>query len=56
MGKVQDVAEAYMGIREGEPHPIMLRVVGVGRLARESGEMEAHRVRRYSWQFWRGGC
>lgn len=43
----------YMGIREGEPCPIMQMKVGVGRRRRESGEMEEVRVRMYSWQFCR---
>ena len=51
MGKGQAVAEAYMGIREGEPQPMMAMKVGVGRFRRESGVMEEVRVRRYSWQY-----
>lgn len=40
-----------MGIREGEPQPMMAMAVGVGRWRREEGVMEAVRVRMYSWQF-----
>lgn len=56
MGKGQEVAAVYMGIREGEPQPITAMKVGMGSWRRESEVMEAERVRRYSWQFWwRGG-
>ena len=41
-----------MGIKEGEPWPTMAMKVGVGRASRESGVMDAVRVRMYSWQFW----
>ena len=48
------VADWYIDIREGEPHPTMAMKVGVGRERREEGVMEAVRERTYSWQFcWR---
>lgn len=54
MGKGQEVADWYMGMREGSPWPIMAMNVGVGRLRREEEEMEVVRVRMYSWQFYSG--
>lgn len=51
MGNGQPVEEAYIGIREGAPCPIMQMKVGVGRRRRDSGVMDAVRVRMYSWQF-----
>ena len=56
MGKGQLVVDAYMGIREGEPQPIMQMKVGVGRERREEGDMESWRVRMYSWQFYFAVC
>lgn len=56
MGNGQDVAVAYMGIRLGEPHPITEIKVGGSRERRESGVMEAERVRRYSWQLPQKKC
>jgi len=41
-----------MGIRAGEPHPMMAMKVGMGRCSRVEGEMDCVRVRRYSWQFY----
>jgi hypothetical protein len=40
-----------MGIREGEPQPMMAMKVGTGREWRVGGEIEAVRVRVNSWQF-----
>lgn len=52
MGKGHAVSEAYMGMREGEPWPIIAMNVGVGRFRRVLGVMpERERERTYSWQF-----
>jgi hypothetical protein len=40
-----------MGIREGEPQPMMAMKVGTGREWRVEGGIEAVRVRVNSWQF-----
>jgi len=48
MGKGQEVSVAYMGIREGEPQPMMAMKVGVGRCRRLSGVMDFVNVRTYS--------
>lgn len=56
MGKGQEVASAYMGIKEGEPHPTTEINVGVGRDRRSEGESDAERVRRYSWQLPQKKC
>lgn len=56
MGNGQPVEEAYMGIREGAPCPIMQMKVGVGRRRRDSGVMEEVRVRMYSWQLPQKKC
>ena len=47
----QLVSAWYMGIREGEPQPMMAMKVGTGREWRVEGGMEAVRVRVISWQF-----
>lgn len=52
MGKGHAVASAYIWISEGAPQPITAMKVGTGSWRRESGVMEAERVRRYCWQFW----
>jgi hypothetical protein len=41
-----------MGIKAGEPQPIIAMNVGTGRCRREEGEMDVVRVRMYSWQFY----
>lgn len=51
MGKGQPVSVAYMGIREGEPQPMIARVVGRGRVERVERVKTEQRVRRNSWQF-----
>ena len=51
MGKGHWVSAWYMGIKAGEPQPIIAMKVGTGRWRREAGVMDAVRVRRYSWQF-----
>lgn len=48
MGKGQRVSAWYIGIRAGEPHPIMAMKVGMGRERRESGVVVLVRVRMYS--------
>ena len=54
MGKGQRVSRVYMGIREGEPWPITVMKVGIGRRRREEMVTEELRVRRNSWQFYEG--
>jgi len=52
MGKGHEVADMYIGIREGSPHPTMAMKVGMGSSRTAAGVMDAVRLRMYSWQFW----
>lgn len=45
------MASAYMSMSAGSPQPMTAMKVLIGSCRRESGWMDAVRVRRYSWQF-----
>ena len=52
MGYGQDVSAAYMDINSGEPQPITVMNVGIGRWRSALVDMEVVSVRMYSWQFY----